>query len=57
MTYIQDGTIDELTKRKDQEVIELYLGRYIPFYEEFAKIDLPFDPKIDGVRGRKQTEP
>ncbi len=52
MTYIRDGTLDELGKRKRQ-VIGLYIEHYLPFYEQFAEIELPFDPKVDGVRGRK----
>ena len=53
MSYIQDGTLDKLEKHRDQDVIKLYLDRYMPFFEEFGKIDVPFDPKLDGIRSRK----
>jgi hypothetical protein len=53
MSYIQGGTLDKLEKHGDQDVIKLYLDRYMPFFEEFAKIDVPFDPKLDGIRSRK----
>lgn len=53
MIYIQDGRLDELEKYKDQEVIEFYLSRYLSFHEPFAKVEVPFDPSLDGVRSRK----
>jgi hypothetical protein len=53
MSYIQDGTLDKLAEHKDREVIDLYLTRYMPFFEGFAAIDLPFDPRVDGIRSRK----
>jgi hypothetical protein len=53
MTYISDGKLDELERYSEQKVIALYLDHYVPFHEPFAKVEVPFDPKLDGVRGRK----
>jgi hypothetical protein len=53
MTYIQDGKPQELEKYTDAKVIESYLTRYIPFHEQYAKIELPFDPTLDGIPTRK----
>src|SRR5205814_2701554 len=53
MSYIQDGMLDKLEKHKNQDVIKLYLDRYMPFFGEFASIDVPFDPQRDAIRSRK----
>jgi hypothetical protein len=53
MSYIEDGKLDKLVDRSNKEVIDLYLNRYMSFFARFAAIDLPFDPKIDGIASRK----
>jgi len=53
MNFIRQGRLDELSEYTDQQKIESYLGYYVPFFEQFGLVDLPFDPIKDGVPGRK----
>lgn len=38
MVYIEDRKIEELSNNDDQK-IDLYLDRYIPFHQRFGAID------------------
>jgi hypothetical protein len=53
MTYLQDGKLEELSTIAERKVIASYIDQYLPFHAPFAKLDLPFDPTLDGVRSRK----
>jgi hypothetical protein len=53
MIFIQHGWVEELDRYSDQKKIELYLHCYIPFFEAFGHVEIPFDLELDGVPGRK----
>jgi hypothetical protein len=53
MVYILSGKIDELGKYTDEKKVERYLNEYLSFYEQFTKLNPPFDLKRDGIQGRK----
>lgn len=53
MRFIKEGRLDELSKYTDQQKVESYLLSYVPFFDSFRSVDLPFDPIKDGVPGRK----
>lgn len=53
MTYIQTGEGEELTELRDEEAIKSYIEKYIPFHQQYAAIELPFDECRDGIPSRK----
>ena len=39
MAFIEGDGLGELAQRSDPEKVRLYLGRYLPFYQEFTGFD------------------
>jgi hypothetical protein len=53
MVFIQHGRVDELGEYSDEAKIANYLDCYIPFFDSFRNIEVPFDLRADGVPSRK----
>ena len=53
MAFIGNGEIEELGEYGDEDKIRMYIERYIPFFDSFRDVGIPFDLESDAVPGRK----
>lgn len=53
MAHLKTGSTNELEDYSPRQIIDMYLGEYLPFYATFSSLNFRFEPARDGVRGRK----